>query len=195
MRKSLLVFMVICLAIAGSTSAQMVDYKGQNWLTGHLGYAFGMGNAFSNYTDPSTSIKLSSDAGIGFGGQYYFGLKKNLLIGGEVMFQRYSATLTTPANLALSIPETEISASTTESNFIVNTLYAVNQSPTSALFFMGGAGLYDFGGMELGLNTGLTWRKKVGDNMHIFGMPRLHVVLIDDTPMMFQLTMGAQFSL
>ena len=74
-------------------------------------------------------------------------------------------------------------------------MYAVNQTRSSALFLTGGTGLYDFGGTELGINSGLFWRKQVSDKVHLFGMPRLHIVFADSTPMMFQLTMGAQFSL
>jgi hypothetical protein len=174
---------------------QMRDFKGQTWLTGHLGYAFGMGDAFSSYTEPYTGAEFSSDAGIGFGGQFYYGLKYNLLIGGELMFQQYKFKMSIPPNLALSLPGSEISESQTETNVIFNTLYAVNQSRNSALFLMGGPGFYDFGGMELGLNTGLFWRKQVSDKVYLFGMPRLHLVLTDNTPTMIQLTMGAQFSL
>jgi opacity protein-like surface antigen len=200
MKRILLLCAVFCLVISASANAQqqqkqMWDFKGQTWATGHLGYAFGMGSAFSSYTEPYTNTEFSSDAGIGFGGQFYYGLKYNLLIGGELMFQKYTFKMSAPANLALGLPGMDISKSQTESNIIVNTLYAVNQTRNSALFLMGGAGLYDFGGTELGINTGLVWRKQVSDKVHLFGMPRLHIVLADNTPTMIQLTMGAQFSL
>jgi hypothetical protein len=80
-------------------------------------------------------------------------------------------------------------------NVLGNAMYAVNQSRTSTLFLTGGTGLYDFGGTQLGLNSGLFWRKQVSDNVHLFGMPRVHVVFADTTPWMVQFTMGAQFSL
>lgn len=200
MRRSLLVCMALCLAISASASAQsanaqMRDFKGQSWATGHLGYSVGMGDAFSSYTEPITNTELSSDAGVGFGGQFYYGLKDNLLIGGELMFQSYTVSLSTPANLSLSIPATEVSATQTKTNLIVNTLYAVNQTRNSSLFLINGIGLYDFGGTNLGLNTGIVWRKQVSDNVHLFGMPRLHVILADTTPTMFQFTMGAQFGI
>jgi len=195
MKRTLLVCAVFCLVISASADAQMSSFKGQTWATGHLGYAVGMGNAFSSYTEPYTNTEFSSGPGVGFGGQFYYGLKDNLLIGGELMFQRYTFKMSTPANLALSIPASEFSESQTETNLIVNTLYAVNQTRNSALFLMGGTGLYDFGGTQLGLNTGLFWRKQVSDNVHLFGMPRLHVVLADSTPIMIQFTMGAQFSI
>ncbi len=198
MKQILLTCAVLCLVISASANAQnaqMHDFKGQTWVTGHLGYAFGMGSAFSDYKEPITNIEVSSGPGIGFGGQFYYGLKYNLLIGGELMFQSYTVKISAPANLALGIPEIDESESEIESNLIFNTLYAVNQSSKSALFLMGGTGLYDFGGTQLGLNTGIVWRKQVSDNVHLFGMPRLHVVLTDNTPTMIQLTMGAQFSL
>ena len=104
-------------------------------------------------------------------------------------------TSKTAPNLSLGIQEYELSESTTETNIIVNALYGVNQTRNSDLFLIGGTGLYDFGGMELGLNTGLLWRKEMSPTWHIFGMPRVHVVLADSTPIMFQFTMGAKFSL
>ncbi len=195
MKRILLMCAVICLIISVSASAQWTDFKGQTWLSGHLGYAFGMGDAFVNYTEPYTNAKFSNDAGIGFGGQFYYGLQDKLLIGGELLIQRYTAKMTTPANLSLGIPEMDLSDSQTELNILVNTLYAVNQTRSSTLFLSGGTGLYDFGGMQLGLNTGLVWRQQVSDNVYLVGMPRFHVVFTDNTPMMIQLTMGAQFSL
>ena len=195
MKRTLLICAVFCLVISISASAQMTDYTGQMWATGHLGYAFGMGNAFSSYSEPVTNTEFSNGPGIGFGGQFYYGLKENLLIGGELMFQSYTYEMKTPANLALGIPEVDVSESQTELNLLVTTMYGLSQSRSSSLFLMGGTGLYDFGGTQLGLNTGLFWRKQVGDNWHLFGMPRLHVVMADSTPMMIQLTMGAQFSL
>jgi opacity protein-like surface antigen len=195
MKRTLLICVAFCLIISASASAQMWDFKGQTWLTGHLGYAFGMGDAFTSYTEPITNTEFSSDAGIGFGGQFYYGLNSKLLIGGELMLQRYTVKMSAPANLALGISEIDISESQTEFNVIANTLYAVSQTRSSALFLMGGTGLYDFNGMQLGLNTGLVWRKQVSDNVYLVGMPRFHVVFTDTTPMMIQLTMGAQFSL
>ncbi len=198
MKQVLLICTLFCLVISASVSAQqmpMRDFTGQSWATGHMGYAFGMGSAFSSYTEPFTNTEFSSGPGVGFGGQFYYGLKHNLLIGGELMFQRYTAEISSPPNLALSLPGIDVSESQTEVNLIVNTLYAVKQTHNSAIFLTGGTGLYDFGGMKLGLNTGFVGRKQVSDNVHLFAMPRLHIVMADSSPMMFQFTMGAQFSL
>lgn len=194
MKRALLICVALCLIISASANAQMQDFKGQTWLTGHLGYAFGMGNAFTSYKEPITNTEFSNGPGIGFGGQFYYGLKHNLLIGGELMFQRYTFKMSVPVNLALGIPEVDISKSKIESNILINTLFAVNQTRSSAFLLMGGAGLYEFGGMQPGVNTGFIWRKQVSDNVYIMGMPRLHIVFTDNTPMMIQLTMGAQFS-
>ena len=168
MKRTLLICAVFCLVLSASANAQMPGFKGQSWATGHLGYSFGMGNAFSSYSEPYTNMEFSSDAGIGFGGQYYYGLKENLLIGGELLFQRYTMKMSVPANLALGIPEMDVSESQIELNVLVNTLYAVNRTRNSALFLMGGTGLYDFGGTQLGLNGGLVWRKQVSDNVYLF---------------------------
>ncbi len=195
MKRILLICLAFCLLISVAESSQMYSFKGKSLLSGNMGYAFGMGDAFQNYTEPFTNTEFSSGPGIGFSGQYYYGVNDKLLIGGEVMFQSYTFEMTAPANLALSLPAVDISESTTETNVLVNAMYAVNQTRNSTLFLIGGTGFYDFGGMELGLNSGLLWRKQVGDKAHLFGMPRLHVVMADNTPMMFQLTMGAQFSM
>ena len=195
MARILQLCLVVCLFVAVSATAQMNDFTGQTWATGHLGYAFGMGDAFEDYSDPSTGAELSSDAGVGFGGQFYYGVKPNVLIGGELLVQTYTFSYNQPANLALGIPEVDESETETKLNLLANSMVAVNQSRTSALFLMGGTGLYDFGGTELGLNSGLFWRKQVSDQVHLFGMPRVHVVFADTTPWMVQFTMGAQFSI
>jgi opacity protein-like surface antigen len=195
MKRVLLTCAMFCLILAVSASAQMNDFTGQTWLSGQLGYAFGMGDAFVNYTEPYTNTEFSTNAGIGFGGQFYYGLQEKWLIGGELLVQSYTAKMSTPANLSLGIPETDVSSSQTEINILVNSLYAVNQTQKSALFLSGGPGLYDFGGMKLGINSGFVWRYQMSDKFYLTGMPRFHVVFTDNTPMMIQLVMGAQFSL
>ena len=155
----------------------------------------GTGDAFTSYTEPITNVEFSTGAGLGFGGQFYYGVNKKFLIGGEVMLQKYTVELSAPPNLALGFEGVDLSESTTETNVIVNGLYGVAQTRKSDLFLMGGTGLYDFGGFEFGLNTGLFWRHQVSESVHLFGMPRMHVVFTDATPMMFQFTMGAQLSL
>ncbi len=193
MKRTILICAMLCLIISVSASAQKWDHKGNMWATGHLGYAIGMGTAFSSYSIAGT--EFSCGPGIGFGGQFYYGVQDNLFIGGELMFQSYTAKMSAPANLALGIPAMDISESQTEFNVIVNALYGISKTRNSSLFLTGGTGLYDYGGMQMGLNTGLVWRKQVSDKVYLYGMPRLHVVLAETTPMMIQLTMGAQFSL
>jgi hypothetical protein len=195
MKRTILILAIFSLVISASLSAQVRDFTGKSWVSGNLGYAFGTGDAFSSYTEPFTNTKISSGAGIGFGGQYFYGIRHKLLIGGELMFQSYSVEISRPPNLALGIQPYEMSESEIETNIIVNTLYGINQTRNSDLFLMGGTGFYDFDGMEFGLSSGLFWRSQVSPTVHLFGMPRLHIVLADNTPIMFQLTMGAQFSL
>ena len=86
MKRILLICLVFCLFVSVSESSQIHNFKGKSWLSGNMGYAFGMGDAFTSFTEPLTNTEFSSDAGIGFGGQYYYGVKENLLIGGELMF-------------------------------------------------------------------------------------------------------------
>lgn len=195
MKRTLLIVAIVSLFVVSALSAQMRDFSGKSWVSGNLGYAVGTGDAFASYSEPITNMKLSTGAGLGFGGQYYYGVKKNFLIGGEVMFQRYTVELSAPPNLALNFDGIDIKESTTETNVIVNALYGVKQTSKSDFFLMGGTGLYDFGGFEFGLNTGLFWRYQVSPSVHLFGMPRVHVVFSDATPIMYQFTMGAQLSL
>lgn len=195
MKRTLLLLFVVCLVFSASSLAQRPDLQGQLVAGGHLGYALGMGDAFADYTEPFTQTKFSSGAGLSFGGQFFYGIQEKLLIGGELMIQSYGYKVTTPANLTLGIPETEISDSEMEINILGNVLYAASQTRESAFFLMGGTGLYDFGGMKFGLNTGLIYRKAISDNVYFFGMPRLHIVMTDSTPMMFQLNLGVQFPL
>lgn len=192
MKKCIVICAMLCLILSVSAMAQKWDYKGNMWATGHLGYAVGMGNAFQDYSVSTT--EYSFGPGIGFGGQFYYGIKENWLIGGELMFQSYTASVKSPGDLSLGIPAVDVSESTTELNVIFNSMYGINKTKKSSLFLMGGTGFYDFGGMKLGFNTGLFWRTKVSDNVHLFGMPRLHMVMTDSTPMMIQFTMGAQFA-
>ncbi len=193
MKRALILLVIFSFVISASLSAQVKDFKGQSWVSGNFGYAFGTGDAFSSFNVATT--KISTNAGVGFGGQYYYGVSPKWVIGGEIMFQSYSVEASTPANLALSIPASEVSVSSTETNFLFNSMLSVNQSKKSDLFLMGGTGLYEFGGKKLGFNTGLYWRTQVSPKVSIYGMPRVHIVTADATPMMFQLTMGAQFSL
>jgi len=195
MKRTLFVLAIVSLFVAASLSAQVRDFTGKSWVSGNLGYAVGTGDAFASYTEPITNTEFSSDAGIGFGGQFYYGVKPKLLIGGELMFQSYSVEISTPPSLALGIQGSDYSDSRTETNFLVNAMYGVAQTRSSDLFLMGGSGLYDFGGTQFGLNSGLFWRHQVSNSVHLYGMPRMHVVLTDSTPLMFQFTMGAQFSL
>lgn len=200
MKRILLMSALFCLVISASASAQKQDlrdqgFKGKSWVTGNMGYAFGTGGPFTSFTEPISNTEFSTGAGVGFGGQYYYGIKKNLLIGGELMFQSYVVKVSAPANLSLGIPAIDLSARQTETNILINVLYGLSQSKNSSLFLMGGTGLYDFGGTQLGINSGLFWRKQVSDQVHLYGMPRLHLIMADSTPLIIQLTMGAQFSI
>ena len=195
MKRTLLIVAISSLLVVSALSAQVRDFSGKSWVSGNLGYAMGTGDAFTSYTEPITNVEFSTGAGLGFGGQFYYGVNKKFLIGGEVMLQKYTVELSAPPNLALGFEGVDLSESTTETNVIVNGLYGVAQTRKSDLFLMGGTGLYDFGGFEFGLNTGLFWRHQVSESVHLFGMPRMHVVFTDATPMMFQFTMGAQLSL
>jgi hypothetical protein len=195
MRKTLLLMFAVCFLFSASSFAQRPDFQGEFVAGGHLGYALGMGDAFQDYTEPFTNTEFSSGAGLSFGGQFFYGWQEKFLIGGELMIQNYGYKVYTPANLTLGIPEMEVSDNELEINILANGLYAVNQSRESAFFLLGGTGLYDFGGMKMGLNGGLIYRRAISDNVYFFGMPRMHIVFTDNTPMMIQLNLGVQFPL
>ena len=56
MKRAILICAMFCLILSVSATAQKWDYKGEMWATGHLGYAIGMGNAFSSYSVSSTEF-------------------------------------------------------------------------------------------------------------------------------------------
>lgn len=159
--------LALCIILSVSSLGQ--DMTGKMKAGGYLGYTLGMGDAFQN-----------TDAGICLGGQFYYGWKENLMIGGELMLQSYGH---------------DGGGGSTELNILANGLYVMNYDDETAFFLTGGAGFYDFGGMKLGLNGGIVYRKMVSPTMAVFGSPRFHVIFADGTPMLIQLAIGVEFPL
>ncbi len=193
MKHFLIAICAIFLITMPSAFAQVYDLTGQMMAGAYLSYAFGMGDIFKDYED--ADVKVTRNAGIGFGGTFYYGLKEKIMIGGELMFQHYGGDI----KYKVSTPSYSYTgsggSSTTKLDILANGLYAMSYDDESAFFLSGGAGLYDYGGMKLGLNAGVLYRKMVSDKVYIYGSPRFHLVFGDVTFELLQLAVGVQFSL
>ena len=176
-----------------SAIAQFYDLTGQMMAGAYLSYAFGMGDIFKDYEDQY--FKVTSSAGIGFGGTFYYGLKEKIMLGGELMFQHYGGSVESKTTSPFGAYTGSGGASSTKLSILANGLYAMSYDDESAFFLSGGAGLYDYGGMKLGLNAGVLYRKMVSDKVYIYGSPRFHIVFGDVTFELLQLAVGVQFSL
>ena len=139
--------------------------------SGYLGYTIGFGDAFSG----------ARDAGFNFGGTFHYGIKEKMMIGGELGLQSYSVDLG-PLG----------SSSDTKLNILGSILYAMSYEDNSGLMLTAGAGIY--GGFDsFGINGGIVYSHPVSESIQIYGMPRLHIVFDDSTPMMLSLSAGAFF--
>ena len=156
---------------------------GEMRINGYLGYTLGFGDAF-----PDNDF-MSVGPTFNIGGQFFYGWKENMMIGGELYLQNYTAKI--KANSGLGIPSS--SNGDMKFNILANLLYGMSQNEESAFYFIAGAGFYDYGGTSLGINGGILYEKAFGESMTFFAMPRLHIVFEDNTPMMLQLSSGATF--
>ena len=76
-----------------------------------------------------------------------------------------------------------------------NCLYALNHTDNGSLFFIGGIGFYDRDDVGPGLNAGLLYRLKIGENLYAYGLPRFHLLLSEPSGQFLQLAVGIKFSL
>ncbi len=183
MKKAITITFVLLLA-AAAVSAE--DLTGQMYATGYVGYALGFGDAFEDYEDEFSESSVSPTFNLG--GQFFYGLKENIMIGGELYFQNIKAEVKTKAFGGFE--GSEVSNSEFNTNVLANALYAFNHTPEKALFGIGGIGLYDG---DLGLNAGIIYQKAVSENFTLFGMPRFHMLLSDPSGFILQLSVGASF--
>lgn len=205
MRKLIVVLMVMLLVSGVSAFGQ--GLKGKMAISGYGGYSIGMGDAFKDYE--SFNYKYSSSAGITFGGMFHYGVTEKMMVGGELMMQSYKfegeykggsilddylkrGTLGKTSGIQQGV---DLSYSDTETklNFLASALYALNYTEETAFYLIFGAGFYDFGDTEIGFNGGLMYTKQISPSMDLFGAPRFHVVMADETVMLLQLTAGVQF--
>lgn len=187
MKRGLLTLVMVCFLFTMSASSQ--DLTGEMLVGGFLGYSLGMGDLFSDIE--TTNYKYTFGPGFNFGGTFYYGLNEKMMIGGELMFQSYKADI----EYKIAGSYYGGSGSTTELNILGSVLYALSNDDETALFLMGGIGFYNFGGMKLGLNAGVMYRKMITPQLGIYGAPRFHLVLGAGTFELLQLMVGVQYSL
>jgi hypothetical protein len=192
MKRLSIIIVVLFIITMPSAFGQFIDLTGEKLAGVYLSYAFGMGDPFKDYEDQY--FKVTTSAGIGFGGTFYYGLKEKIMIGGELMFQRYGGEVESKPG-APAIFSGSGGASSTELSFLANGLYALSHDDETAFFLCGGAGLYDYGGMKLGLNAGVFYRKMVSDKIYVYGSPRFHLVFADATFELLQIAVGVQMML
>lgn len=149
------------------SAAYSQDLEGKIKAGGYLGYTIGFGDAFSG----------PADAGVNFGGTFHYGIKENLMIGGELGLQSYDYG----------------SESDTKVNIIGSVLYPLNYTDEKAFYLTGGAGIYGGNDSGFGINGGIVYSFQVAESIQIYGMPRLHIVFMDNTPMMLSLSAGVFF--
>jgi len=189
--KRIFLITAMILVMAAAVSAQ--DLTGQMKVNGYAGYTLGFGDLFKTRTAGDYEFKGS--AGLCFGGQFFYGLKENIMIGGELMFQAYNfeSKYTGPAIPGFDPSLLEFDEGSSELNFLANILYMMNEDDETSFSLIGGLGFYDFGGSEIGFSGGILYEKAMGESFKAFAMPRLHIVMADESVMMFQIAIGATF--
>ncbi len=184
MKRTTAVLLATVLILAVSVQAQDFNLKGKMMASGYLGYALGMGDVFDEYE--SDYYKYSLDAGISFGGMFHYGIAEKFMIGGELMLQKYKAKAeyTGPSGYGFG----DADDSETNTHILANCLYAMNYTDDNDAFFLTfGGGIYDD---DFGLNGGIVYRKMVSPTIGIFAMPRIHLVMADDTFELIHLAVG-----
>ncbi|MBD3258878.1 hypothetical protein GF377_10625 [candidate division GN15 bacterium] len=185
MKNVMMILAAVCLLAVGSVSAQGV--KGTMAAGGYLGYSIGLGDVFDDIETEFGSS--SSDAGIGFGGHFHYGVSEKFMIGGEIFLQSYSFEFDYDFGGFGSGSESE---SETKANFLATGLMVMNQDEKKAFFLTGGIGFYDFGDTNIGFNGGILYRWMVSETVGIYAMPRIHIVLADDMFQLIQISAGVQ---
>ena len=178
MKRVAATLVVACVLLATSVFGQGLGPEGQMWAGGYLGYGFGMGDPFVD--EDGFSFK----AGLGFGGTFHYGLNEKMIIGGELGFQSYKSEF--------DILGTKDSKTTTETNILFSGLYTLNYEDEKALFLSFGGGLYGSDNSEFGFFGGILYRKLITETIFLYGMPRLHLILADETMKILQLSVGVQ---
>jgi hypothetical protein len=163
MKRIILTVLIAGLLISTPVLGQD-DLTGKMFAGGYLGYGFGLGDAFPG----------DVDAGFGFGGTFHYGLNERMMIGGELGFQNYD-----------SGTESEL-----ETNILFNGLYAFNYTRETGFYLTFGGGFYGGNDTNFGINGGIVYSKLISETISLYGMPRLHIIFADETPMILQLAVG-----
>lgn len=179
MKKALTIIGIVLLA---TTAVSAEDLEGEMFVNGYVGYALGFGDAFEDYETDFFEFSVSPTFNLG--GQFFYGMKENIMIGGELYFQNISAESEDKTS-GVSVSDSEFDA-----NILANGLYAFNHTEEKATFGIAGLGLYDG---DLGLSAGIIYQQKVGESIMLFGMPRFHLLFTDPSGYMLQLSVGASF--
>jgi hypothetical protein len=177
-KKAILITCVLLLGVAGVSAD---DLTGRMTVSGYVGYALGFGDAFEDYEGFGTEVSVGPT--INFGGQFSYGVKENLMVGGELYFQSIKSEV--KSDFGGSASESDMNT-----NVLGNVLYAFNHTSEKALFGIAGLGLYDG---DLGLHAGIIYQTAVSESITLFGMPRLHALFTDPSGFMLQLSVGATF--
>jgi hypothetical protein len=172
------IMIVACVLLATSAFGQGLGPKGQMWTGGYLGYGIGMGDPFVD--EDAFSFK----AGLGYGGTFHYGLNEKMIIGGELGFQSYKTEF--------DFLGSKESSTTTEMNIFFSGLYTLNYEDGKALFLSFGGGLYGGDNSEFGFFGGILYRKLISEKIFLYGMPRLHLIMADETMKILQLSVGVQ---
>lgn len=184
LKKALIIAAMIMLMSLG-VSAQ--DFTGEMRINAYAGYSLGFGDAF-----PSDDA-FSFGPNLNFGGQFFYGWKENMMVGGELYIQNYKAEVDIAAIPEIGYAGSSSSDSEMKINILANILYAMNYEDDKGFFLIGGVGFYDYDGMSIGFNGGILYQTALSESITAFGMPRLHIVFEDNTPMMLQLSVGVTF--
>lgn len=184
------------------------NLKGFMMVGPYAGYTLGFGDRFEDfdYSGGSTSL----DAGISFGGSFFYGLSDKIMLGGELMFQQYKvstetdfdftfATNPTPGDyftnnlLKTSEVQQEFSDSEMKISFLASMLYAFSYMQTSMIMGNVGLGLYDHGTSDVGLFAGIMYQRLISNTLSLFVLPRVHYVFADASMFMVQVVVGLHF--
>lgn len=168
MKKVMAITIAVMLIMSFNAFSQ--DFQGLMKAGGYLGYTIGTGDAF-DIVDP----------GFNFGGTFHYGITDRLMVGGELGFQSYSIDFGT------------VDDSETKLNVLGSILYGMGYEDGQGLLLTAGIGNY--GGIDaIGINGGIVYCYPVSDgSIQLIGMPRIHYVFEDGSPLMITLSVGALF--
>lgn len=182
---------ILCCALAlltFSAVSSAMSLKSMMMVGPYAGYTLGFGDAFKDFEGPG--YKISSKAGINFGGNFHYGLNDKMMIGGEIYLQRTSVD----AEYDAGYVGLDYSDSQTGTNFLFSGLYQLSAMQKAMFLLNAGAGLYDSGSdSDIGLFGGVMYERMLKAKMTLFILARMHFIMATDTITMLQLAVGLHF--